>query len=126
MAETSLFKRPSADILFPQISFIYRNSLNREPGFPNQLGRTTGSEQTDILLVEALGEVKETGLVIDRDNGCSSQNVTLASEDRKEKVHSGEVSDSMEQIIQILGMKPNRHIPADTRNQLTEGKPRKD
>ena len=75
---------------------IYRNSLNREPSLPNQLGRTTGSEQTDILLVEALGEVKETGLVIDRDNGCSSQNVTLASEDRKEKVHSGEVSDSME------------------------------
>ena len=126
MAETSLFKRPLVDILFPPISFIYQHSLNREPSLPNQLGRTTGSEQTDILLVEALGEVKETGLVIDRDDGCSSQNVTLASEDRKEKVHSGEVSDSMEQIVQILGVKPNRHIPADTRNQLTEGKPRKD
>lgn len=76
MAETSLFKRPLVDILFPPISFIYQHSLNREPSLPNQLGRTTGSEQTDILLVEALGEVKKTGLVVDRDDSCSFQEIS--------------------------------------------------
>lgn len=62
-------------------------------------------------MVEALGEVKKTGLVIDRDDCCSFQNVTLASEHlktvKKKKFIVGKYPISWNTIttliIQILG-----------------------
>lgn len=43
--------------------------LNREASLLDHLGGAARREQTDILLDEALGEVEQAGLVVDRQDG---------------------------------------------------------
>ena len=45
------------------------DSLDREASFLDHLGCTTGREQAHILLDEALSEVEQAGLVVDRQDG---------------------------------------------------------
>ena len=45
--------------------------LDREARLPDHLGGTARGEDTDIVLDEALGQVEEAGLVVDRHNGDS-------------------------------------------------------
>ena len=45
--------------------------LDREARLPDHLGGTSRGEDADIVLDEALGQVKEAGLVVDRHNGDS-------------------------------------------------------
>jgi hypothetical protein len=49
------------------------NSLDGETGLTDHLSGTARREKTDILLDEALGQVEETSLVIDGDDGYSKQ-----------------------------------------------------
>ena len=43
--------------------------LNREASLLDHLGGAAGREQADILLDQALGEVEQAGLVVDRQDG---------------------------------------------------------
>jgi hypothetical protein len=49
------------------------NSLNGETGLTDHLSGTARREKTDILLDEALGQVQETSLVIDGNDGCKTE-----------------------------------------------------
>lgn len=44
---------------------VWEDSLNGESSLADQLRRTTRREQTDIVLDKALGQVQQTGLVVD-------------------------------------------------------------
>jgi hypothetical protein len=48
-------------------------SLDRKARLADQFGRTTGCEETDIVLDETLGQVQQPGLIVDGENGCGTE-----------------------------------------------------
>lgn len=50
-------------------STVRSRILNREASLLDHLGGTARREQADVLLDQALGEVEQAGLVVDRQDG---------------------------------------------------------
>lgn len=49
---------------------LERDLLDRETGLTDHLGSTARGKKTDLLLDQALGQVKQSSLVIDGDDSC--------------------------------------------------------
>lgn len=45
------------------------SSLDWKTALTDQLGRASRSEQTNVLLDKAFGEIEQAGLVVDREDG---------------------------------------------------------
>ena len=65
--------------LYTITEIIRDDSLNRESRLPNQPGSTTGREQTNIVLDQALRQVKQSSLVVDGEDRCSERQDELVS-----------------------------------------------
>ena len=46
-------------------------SLDFEAAFADQLGGAASGKNTDIVLDQTLGEIKEAGLIVDGDDSCA-------------------------------------------------------
>lgn len=73
MAETSLYEgQPNQSCSShgsPGNDGLLVDLLNGETRLPDHLGSAARGKDADILLVEALGQVQQTRLVIDREDG---------------------------------------------------------
>lgn len=69
MAETSLCKSLSIGVILAGRINLSINILDREAGLADHLGGAARGENANILLDEALSQVQQAGLVVDRDDG---------------------------------------------------------